>query len=88
VIQSQWVSHLKSQDAFAAESSNRAAKAQTVGKFKSETKSTRPKTEKEVEIVIDSDDGIRDRVTKDGLSKLNPAFSKTGSTHTGNASQI
>ena len=81
------------QDAFAAESFNRAAKAQKAGKFKSEivpvkTKITDPKTEKEVEIVVDSDDGIRDGVTKESLSKLKPAFSKTGSTHAGNASQV
>jgi acetyl-CoA acyltransferase 1 len=81
------------QDAFAAESFNRAAKAQKAGKFKSEivpvkTKIIDPKTEKEVEIVVDSDDGIREGVTKESLSKLKPAFSKTGSTHAGNASQV
>jgi len=34
------------------------------------------------------DDGIRDGVTAEGLAKLKPAFSATGTTHAGNASQI
>lgn len=81
------------QDAFAAESFNRAAKAQKAGKFKSEiipvkTKITDPKTEQEVDIVVDSDDGIREGVTKESLAKLKPAFKKDGSTHAGNASQV
>ena len=81
------------QDAFAAESFSRAAKAQKAGKFKSEivpvkTKITDPKTEKESDIVVDADDGIREGVTAESLGKLKPAFSKTGSTHAGNASQV
>lgn len=81
------------QDTFAADSFGKAAKAQKAGKFKSEiipvkTKIVDPKTEKEVEIVVDSDDGVRAGVTKESLSKLKPAFSKTGSTHAGNASQV
>jgi len=47
-----------------------------------------PKTDKESEIVVNSDDGIRDGVTVESLGKLKPSFSKTGSTHAGNASQI
>jgi acetyl-CoA acyltransferase 1 len=42
-----------------------------------------PKTDKESEVVVDSDDGIRDGVTAESLGKLKPAFSKTGSTHAG-----
>lgn len=82
------------QDAFAAESFRRAAAAQKAGKFKSEiipvkTKWIDPKdSETEKEIVVDADDGIREGVTKESLSKLKPAFSKNGSTHAGNASQV
>ena len=47
-----------------------------------------PKTEEEKEVIVDADDGIRDGVTKESLSKLKPAFSKDGSTHAGNASQV
>jgi acetyl-CoA acyltransferase 1 len=81
------------QDNFAATSFQRAAAAQAAGKFKDEiipvtVKWTDPKTEQERTIVVDSDDGIRAGVTAESLAKLKPAFSKTGSTHAGNASQV
>lgn len=38
--------------------------------------------------MVDSDDGIRGGITQESLSKLKPVFSKTGSTHAGNASQL
>lgn len=76
------------QDKFAAESFRKAAAAQKLGKFKAEiipikVKIIDPKTDKESEIVVESDDGIRDGVTAESLAKLKPAFSKTGSTHAG-----
>jgi len=81
------------QDAFAAASFQKAAAAQKAGKFKDEivpvkTKVTDPKTGDEHEITVSEDDGIRAGVTKESLSKLKPVFSKTGSTHAGNASQV
>ncbi|TDL21890.1 thiolase [Rickenella mellea] len=81
------------QDAFAATSFQRAAAAQKAGKFHSEiipitVKQVDPKTEEEKEVLVDSDDGIRDGVTAASLAKLKPAFSATGSTHAGNASQV
>ncbi|KAK0203214.1 Thiolase, N-terminal domain-containing protein [Desarmillaria ectypa] len=81
------------QDAFAAESFRRAAAASKAGKFKAEivpikVKIVDPKTEKEHEIVVDADDGIRDGVTAESLAKLKPAFTKNGTTHAGNASQV
>jgi acetyl-CoA acyltransferase 1 len=81
------------QDTFAANSFAKASSAQKAGKFKSEivavkVKSIDPKTEEEKEIIVDSDDGIREGVTKESLSKLKPAFSKDGYTHAGNASQV
>ncbi|KAF9444512.1 acetyl-CoA acetyl transferase [Macrolepiota fuliginosa MF-IS2] len=81
------------QDEFAANSFQKAAAANKAGKFKDEivpirTKFIDPKTEKEVEIVVDADDGIRDGVTAQSLSKLKPAFTKDGCTHAGNASQV
>ncbi|CAK5279408.1 unnamed protein product [Mycena citricolor] len=83
----------EAQDAFAAESFQKAAKAQKEGRFKDEilpieVKWTDPKTEEEKTIVVDRDDGVREGVTKESLGKLKPAFSKTGSTHAGNASQV
>lgn len=76
------------QDAFAAKSFQKAAKAQKEGKFKDEivpikVKIIDPKTEKESEIVVESDDGVRDGVTAESLAKLKPAFSKDGTTHAG-----
>ncbi len=41
---------------------------------------------KEKEVVVELDDGIRKETTVESLSKLKPAFKKTGSTTAGNAS--
>lgn len=76
------------QDDFAAKSFQKAAAAQKAGKFKDEivplkVKIVDPKTEKEVEIIVDRDDGVRDGVTAESLGKLKPAFTKDGSTHAG-----
>jgi len=81
------------QDTFAAASYQKAAAAQKAGKFRAEilpikVKVVDPKTEKETEIIVDSDDGIRDGVTAESLAKLKPAFSKSGTAHAGNSSQI
>jgi len=81
------------QDAFAAKSFHKAAAAQKAGKFKEEIIPvkvlwTDPKSGDEKEIVVADDDGIRDGVTAESLSKLKPVFSETGSTHAGNASQV
>ncbi|KAJ2913617.1 hypothetical protein MD484_g6794, partial [Candolleomyces efflorescens] len=81
------------QDAFAARSFQKAAAAQKAGKFKDEILPIRakwvdPKTEEEKEVLVDSDDGIREGVTPESLGKLKPAFKKDGSTHAGNASQV
>ncbi|KAG6849238.1 hypothetical protein H0H93_010254 [Arthromyces matolae] len=81
------------QDAFAAASFQKAAAAQKAGKFVHEilpvrAKYTDPKTGESTEILVDSDDGVRDGVTVETLSKLKPAFAKDGSTHAGNASQV
>ncbi|KAK9322950.1 Thiolase, N-terminal domain-containing protein [Lipomyces orientalis] len=83
----------KEQDEFAAASYQKAEAAQKAGRFKSEiiplkVKIIDPKTEEEREILVDKDDGIRYGVTAESLSKIKPAFSKTGSTHAGNASQV
>ncbi|KAF8597645.1 thiolase [Ceratobasidium sp. AG-I] len=83
----------ETQDAFAAHSFAKAAAAQKAGNFRSEivpvkTKWVDPKTEEEKVVVVDKDDGVREGVTKESLSKLKPAFSKTGATHAGNASQV
>ncbi len=83
----------ETQDKFAVESFRKAFQARKDGKFKSEIVPVRtrwidPKTEEEKEVVIQEDDGIREGVTVESLSKLKPAFKKDGSTHAGNASQV
>ncbi|KAF9459615.1 acetyl-CoA acetyl transferase [Collybia nuda] len=84
------------QDEFAAKSFQKAAKAQKEGKFDKEVLKIKAKVvvkgkdgeEETREVLVDRDDGVRDGVTKESLSKLKPAFKKDGSTHAGNASQV
>ncbi|KAG0036650.1 3-ketoacyl-CoA thiolase with broad chain length specificity [Podila clonocystis] len=79
----------KRQDAFAARSFQKAAKAQKEGKFDSEIVPVKTiikdKDGKEQEITVSKDDGVRDGVTEESLSKVRPAFG--GLTTAGNASQ-
>lgn len=80
------------QDEFAASSYQKAAEAQDKGYFEAEILPIKATIldadENETEIIVDKDDGIRRGVTAESLGKIRPAFSKTGSTHAGNASQI
>jgi acetyl-CoA acyltransferase 1 len=81
------------QDAFAASSYQKAFKAQKSGLFDEEilplqVKWIDPKTDKEKIITVKADDGIRDGVTPESLSKIRPAFAKDGSIHAGNSSQV
>ncbi|KAF8323468.1 Thiolase, N-terminal domain-containing protein [Cantharellus anzutake] len=81
------------QDAFGAESMQKAVKALKAGLFKDEilpikTKWVDPKTKETKEIVVDWDDGIREGVTPEVLAKLKPAFKANGTTTAGTASQV
>jgi acetyl-CoA acyltransferase 1 len=81
------------QDAFAAASYQKAAKAQQQGLFKEEiiplkVKFEDPKTGETREMVVDRDDGVRAGVTAESLGKIKASFAKDGSIHAGNASQI
>jgi acetyl-CoA acyltransferase 1 len=83
----------QAQDEFAASSYQKAEAAQKAGLFDAEiypvtVKYTDPKTGEESSITVSKDDGIRPGTTVESLSKLKPAFSKDGSTHAGNASQV
>lgn len=83
----------RAQDEFAASSYQKAEKAQKEGYFNEEiypltVKYTDPKTGTESSVTVNRDDGVRPGTTFETLSKLKPAFSKDGSTHAGNASQI
>ena len=83
----------QSQDAFAASSYQKAIKAQKEGLFDQEiyplkVKFEDPKTEEVKEIVVSRDDGVREGITAESLSKIKAAFAKDGSIHAGNASQV
>jgi acetyl-CoA acyltransferase 1 len=81
------------QDAFAASSYQKAVEAQKKGLFDAEiapltVQWTDPKTDEEKTITVSKDDGVREGITAESLSKIRPAFAKDGSIHAGNASQV
>ena len=83
----------EAQDELAASSHAKAGKAIAAGKFKEEiipvsTISRDAQTGQPKSIIISVDDGVRASTTAEQLAKLKPAFSKTGSTTAGNASQV
>ena len=75
------------QDAFAAQSHQRAAKAWADGKFADEVVPVTIKTRKG-EVVVDRDEGVRADTTAESMAGLRPAFRKDGTITAGNASQI
>ena len=74
-------------DEFAAWSQNKCEKAMAEGKFKDEIVPVEVKKKKET-ILVDTDEGPRKGITKEGLAKLRPAFKKDGMVTAGNASGI
>jgi len=83
----------QAQDEFAASSYQKAEAAQKAGYFDAEiypvtVKYIDPKTGDESSVTVTKDDGVRPGTTVESLGKLKPAFSKDGSTHAGNASQV
>jgi len=92
-VAEKWSITREEQDAFACESHRRASEARRTGKFVSQivpvvTKIIDPDTKEERDIVVSEDDGIREGVTIENLSKLKAVFKKDGSTTAGNASQV
>jgi len=76
------------QDAMAAASHAKAAKAQTAGLFDSEIVPVVFKDSKSgKEVRVSKDDGIRKETTPQSLASLNPAFKAGASTTAGNSSQ-
>ena len=84
------------QDAFAAESHKRAARAIEEGKFEDEIVPVEVTLRsvgadnklKEKQIMFAKDEGVRADTTVEGLSKLRPAFHPKGTVTAGNASQM
>lgn len=83
------------QDEFAAKSHQKAAKAQSEGLFDKEivpvTTRWRPdkeNPEKEEDITVTKDDGIRNNSTAEGLAKMKPAFKEDGTVTAASSSQV
>ncbi|MFN2446252.1 MAG: acetyl-CoA C-acetyltransferase [Vicinamibacterales bacterium] len=76
------------QDAYAAESHQKAAAAHTAGKFAAEMLPVTIPQKKGDPIVIDRDESVRGETTADVLRGLKPAFKKDGSVTAGNAPPV
>jgi acetyl-CoA C-acetyltransferase len=76
------------QDAFAAESHQRAARATKDGLLAEEITLVEVPQRKGEPVVVTADEGIRPATTGDSLAALRPAFASDGSITAGNASQI
>ena len=76
------------QDALAAESQQKAAKARAEGRFKDEIVPVEVKGRKGQVTVVDTDEYIKEGVTKESISGLKPAFIKDGTVTAANASGI
>ena len=83
----QWGLTREELDEFAAWSQNKCEKAMAEGEFKDEIVPVEVKKKKET-ILVDTDEGPRKGITKEGLAKLRPAFKKDGMVTAGNASGI
>ena len=75
------------QDEIAAVSQQRASKARAEGRFKDEIVPVEVKSRKAT-TVVDTDEYIRDGVTKESISGMKPAFKKDGTVTAANASGI
>lgn len=74
-------------DRLSMESHLKAAKAAKEGKFKKEILSITIHSKKG-DTVVDSDEGVREDTTMEGLGKLKPVFKKDGIVTAGNSSQL
>ncbi|MCG8561932.1 MAG: acetyl-CoA C-acetyltransferase [Hyphomicrobiales bacterium] len=83
----QWQITREEQDAFAVASQNKAEAARSEGRFKDEIAPVTIKGRKG-DVVVETDEYIRDGVTIDDVAKLRPAFDKEGTVTAGNASGI
>ncbi len=83
----QWGLTREELDKFAADSQQKAVKAQEEGKFVDEIVPVVIKGKKG-DIIVDTDEGPRPGTTAEGIAKLKPAFKKDGMVTAGNASSI
>lgn len=76
------------QDTFAVNSQHKALRAQQNGEFDSEIVPVSIPQRKGEPIVVTKDEGVRENVSVEKLSRLRPAFKKDGTVTAGNASGI
>ncbi|HFN9101083.1 TPA: acetyl-CoA C-acetyltransferase [Staphylococcus aureus] len=76
------------QDTFAVNSQQKAVSAQQNGEFDSEIVPVSIPQRKGEPIVVTKDEGVRENVSVEKLSRLRPAFKKDGTVTAGNASGI
>ncbi|HEA6582692.1 TPA: acetyl-CoA C-acetyltransferase [Staphylococcus aureus] len=76
------------QDTFAVNSQQKAVRAQQNGEFDSEIVPVSIPQRKGKPIVVTKDEGVRENVSVEKLSRLRPAFKKDGTVTAGNASGI
>jgi acetyl-CoA C-acetyltransferase len=86
-IAQKWQISREEQDTFAVASQNKAEAAKKSGRFKDEIVPVVIKSKKG-DVVVDTDEYIRDGATLDAMAKLRPAFDKEGTVTAGNASGI
>ena len=83
----QWQITREEQDAFAVASQNKAEAAKKAGRFQDEIVPVTVPNRKG-DIVVDTDEYIRDGATIEAMQKLRPAFEKAGTVTAANASGI
>jgi len=83
-----WAFSRDQQDAFAADSQQKAAQAQAAGQFVEEIVPISIPQRKGDPIIVQHDEQIRPNSTVQGLAKLRPAFTKNGTVTAGNASTL
>lgn len=76
------------QDAFSAQSHERAAIAHKEGRFDDELIAVEVPQRRGDPLIVDTDEGVRPGTTADSLGQLRPAFDASGNITAGNASQI
>jgi acetyl-CoA C-acetyltransferase len=76
------------QDAFAADSQQKAGRAIADGKFRQEIVPVVLKQKKGEDVIFDTEEHPRPDTTVEALAKLKPAFAKDGTVTAGNASGI
>jgi acetyl-CoA C-acetyltransferase len=88
VVASEWKISREAQDAFAADSHQKAAAAAAAGRFDAEIVGVPMPQKKGNPIIFDRDESIRPDTTPQTLAALRPAFQESGTVTAGNAPPV